>query len=220
MSESQLRRERSKKLIVGVGGGFNDHLPHIETLEEARIRTATLVAKRALCLITVAACGSGELDNKEVIAWATEQSFSDEFSIREKEFLLAGGVSDDLDFMSWQIEAAFPLIWALRGNFVLGTETSQVDVGKVLDAIPKIGANTSKYISSAELRATNEILDESDLVYCIHWAVVDRRLGGTPVPEDWSSDVIMERHKALNWLTCYGDEDGEDNDWDDVGTDT
>ena len=60
------------------------------------------------------------------------------------------------------------------------------------------------------------MLDQADLIYRLHWCVVDARLRNQPEPPaDLQPGVVYERHYALNWLRGYHNAD-----WDDVSTDT
>ena len=72
-----------------------------------------------------------------------------------------------------------------------------------------------QFISSAKLRTPSEILDQADLIYRYHWAVVDARVNGKEPPAKLDPSVVMERHYALNWLIGYMNQE-----WDDVSTDT
>ena len=70
------------------------------------------------------------------------------------------------------------------------------------------------FIASAKLRNIEAILDETDKIYRIHWAVRDAQLNKKTVPAKLDSGVVVERHYALNWLIWYADE------WDEITTDT
>jgi hypothetical protein len=54
-----------------------------------------------------------------------------------------------------------------------------------------------------------------DLIYRYDWACVDARIGGKPPPAGVNCEVVVERHRALNWLYGY-----QGQAWDDVSTDT
>jgi hypothetical protein len=178
------------------------------------------VAERALCLVTVSALASRELDDEKLVRWAKEQSFWGSLSKRESTFLLADPFDEKQRVhMSWQIEAAVPLVWALGADLKLGLNLDQHPPRAVLNNIPKLHEPTASFVNAARLRPTPEILDECDLIYRVHWAARNEQVGGKPTPENWCYDVVMERHKALNWLICYGEDDSE-GDWDVVGTDT
>ncbi|MCA8916799.1 MAG: DUF4272 domain-containing protein [Planctomycetes bacterium] len=214
-AETSHRASRSEKLIRAAGGDVNIHLPLIESVKEIELRFPAEVASRVLCLVTVAAIASGELDTPVVKSWALGEAFSTHFSEREVHFMMDADDEHERVHMSWQIEAAVPLLWALGAPLKLEMMLQQTNPGAVLDNMPGFGQPTDAFVESSKLRAPADVLDEADLIYRVHWAARNEQLGGKPAPKDWQYGVIMERHKALNWLTCY-----EDQDWDDVGTDT
>lgn len=65
------------------------------------------------------------------------------------------------------------------------------------------------------LKPVSELLDALDLHYRLHWITTDFRMKDKQPPASIISDVIQERHYALNWLTNF-----ENADWDDVDTPT
>lgn len=70
-------------------------------------------------------------------------------------------------------------------------------------------------IKAAKPRSTGELLDAADLICCLDWACVDARIYSLPAPGKLDSGVVMERHKALNWLIRDGEKD-----WDNVDIST
>lgn len=54
----------------------------------------------------------------------------------------------------------------------------------------------------------------TDLYYGLDWAAIELRIKGHP-SDKADEGVIRERHRALNWLIWYMNQD-----WDDVKTDT
>ena len=70
-----------------------------------------------------------------------------------------------------------------------------------------------KLLKGAKLRSVGELLDAADMIFRLDWACVDTRIHGLPAPAGMDGGVVMERHKALNWLIC-GD------DWDEVDIST
>lgn len=50
--------------------------------------------------------------------------------------------------------------------------------------------------------------------YRLHWAAIDLRIKERS-SEKINEEIIRERHRALNWLIRYLNQD-----WDDVSTDT
>ena len=67
------------------------------------------------------------------------------------------------------------------------------------------------------MRTPAEILDEADLIFRMDWACVEARLKNDPsLMGDLFQDVVVERHKGLNWIIgAYGADD-----WDTVAPHT
>lgn len=66
-------------------------------------------------------------------------------------------------------------------------------------------------IQQATLRPANEILDEVDTYFRLHWFARHAEHGDESISTDIDIGVIQERRLALNWLTSF-----ENADWDDV----
>jgi hypothetical protein len=219
-AEESRRASRSEELVRAAGGDVLLTLPLIEPASEAKLRKPSVVAERILCLVAVTAKSSGEIDLNEMLSWARGESFWQHLSENEARFLADEDPEEGTRLhMSWQVEAALPLLWALGAPLEVGMNLKEQAPRVVLDRIPQVGGPTTEFVKSATLRPVSEILDECDLIYRVHWAARNAQMGGKPTPADWEYGVIMERHKALNWLICYGEDDGEGN-WDAVGTDT
>ena len=63
----------------------------------------------------------------------------------------------------------------------------------------------SALLEQARPRGGDELLCAADLTYRLDWACVDARIHGLPAPGGMDGGVVMERHKALNWLVCGDD---------------
>ena len=59
--------------------------------------------------------------------------------------------------------------------------------------------DTKEFIKLATIRPVAEILDLSDLIYRIHWALRNVELNNLP-PMDVNSSIVFERHYAINWV--------------------
>jgi hypothetical protein len=73
----------------------------------------------------------------------------------------------------------------------------------------------SQFQQSAKLRSNKEVLDQADFILRLDWACYDARLAKKPIPGNLSTNVVLERHHSFNWLIRY-----ENQEWDDVSTDT
>jgi hypothetical protein len=110
-------------------------------------------------------------------------------------------------------EAAWTLLWALDYVKTLGKPQDICDVPLAVSFVK--GITAEKFIAGAWLRPLGEILDEADVTYRHHWAVLEARVSGTEPPAGLDPGVTYERHYALNWLIGYMDQE-----WDDTTTDT
>ena len=105
------------------------------------------------------------------------------------------------------------MLWALGHLESIGPPAAQCDAKQSIKLVNETPAQ--KFIGQARLRPAAEILDEADFYYRAHWHVRRIELDEKPAMEDLDSDVVQERHYALNWLTNYRYQE-----WDDVTTDT
>ena len=211
--EAQDRKERSEKILKARNVPINPHLPYIEDSKEALIRKVDEVSLRAIALLIVAVKAEG-LEQDIVEKLVVEYRLESVFTPNEKAFIDNPEPSqfDKTQFI-WRYEAAWVLLWALGYVEELKPPTEICDVPASVSFLRERGRE--QFITDSELRPINELLDQNDLIYRYHWAVVDSRVNGLKIPKEIDSSVILERHYALNWLIGYMDQE-----WDDVSTDT
>lgn len=216
------RKARSIKLLQEQGIPSILHLPVIAGDEEAVIRSKEEIVQRAiaLCLIAVYAGGVAENGNVEeertFIEEITQQFGAAHFFTEKERKLLDDPQPSQTDTiqMVWMYECYWVLLWALGYKEELEFPGQICDVGTAIDALRSAGDYDTFY-QNAVVRSKAEILDQADLIYRYDWACVDARINNRTVAGGLNDEVVMERHRTLNWLISYmGDE------WDDVGTDT
>lgn len=221
LSQEQIdRKMRSEAKLHGSGIPINPHLPCIEAVSEVNLREPQEVYRRFVALTLTATCaaergiGDPEGDIDKLIGEIVAQLGADEwFTEREREFLN----SNEFDMhestqLSWRYEAAWPLYWAMKqGGSQLDKPTGECDV-----ALLTLAARDDTGLASNGLRNAASILDEADLIYRYHWAIRQASLDGDGCIDGVNPGIVMERHHALNWLIRSGDDD----DWENVTTDT
>jgi hypothetical protein len=213
METSEARKAKTERYLRSEDVPINESLPLIEDSKKAKIRTAEAVAKRVVALYSVSARGNG-IDQATVNDLLERSGATDYLSPSEREFIAGARPSQQLlANASWRLEAIWVLLWALGKIDTLELPTSTCNVQKLHESIPEPN-ETAAFLASAKLRSVEEILDETDKIYRIHWAVRDAQLHGSRPPAGLDPSVVVERHYALNWLTWYASE------WDDVTTDT
>ncbi|MFT3704986.1 MAG: DUF4272 domain-containing protein [Agriterribacter sp.] len=211
---AQERKDFSNKFLKQKGVPTLEHLPLVEDFTQARFRGKNDIAKKAVVLYGLIYIAHGEKTSKEMIDYFKKYDLWNAVSPDERRYLEKQHKTDeDNNPVTWRIENLNVLLWAL-GNFdTLGFPTTMCDFSNYVN-LPDLDIDPTTWITNSKLRDTEEILNETDLIYRIHWAATEARLRGKPMPANLSEDIVMERHFALNWLTMYAD------DWDDITTDT
>jgi len=210
---SDPRKRRTETELKELGIPVNPWLPLVESEDEARIRDAKDAARRAAILYSVTVVGQG--GNRDTMLEFLKAEGLWEY-VTPNERILFESDNPPRQAMidaSWRAEALWVLLWALGKVDKLDLPREQCNADRVHEVMPKKG-EVADFVNSAVLRPTSEILDETDKIYRIHWAVRDAQLNNKPIPADLNPSVVVERHYTLNWLTWYADE------WDDVTTDT
>ena len=212
-SEAVERRLRSEEVLTTDGVPIAEYLPVIETEAESTLRTVDELARRALALLIVAAKGAG-MEQSQVEKLIESYGIAADLSPEESAFAYDPMPSEDVRLQfNWRYEAAWPLLWALGYVEELGKPDDTCDVQLAVGLVRN--RTTQQVIAGANLRPLREILDQADLIYCYHWAVVDARINGRIAPAGLHPGVAYERHYALNWMIGY-----EDQPWDEISTDT
>src|SRR5215470_15726068 len=179
-AEARQRAERSEAILRGQGVPINTWLPVTETEEEAKLRTRDEVCYRALSLIVVA-INADRLDPAFAERLVHYYGLEPYLTPKERAFLKAELPSDqDLAIFLWRVEAAWVLLWALGYVQELEKPQTVCEVGQAVAFIKQ--RNAAQFIADARLRPLAEILDEADLIYRYHWAVVDARVNGRDIP--------------------------------------
>jgi hypothetical protein len=211
--ESLERKARSEIVLSRDGLPINPHLPVIEIELEVHLRSKNEVAYRALALLVAALKGEG-LEEPIVEKLVKQYELTPRFTFKETAFVRNAAPSQTkcVQF-SWRYEAAWVLLWVLSYVEELERPSKICDVQRAVGIMKE--HSTAQFITDAKLRSLSQVLDEADLIYRYHWAVVDARIKNKPSPAGLEPGVVQERHHALNWLIGYMDQD-----WDEVSTDT
>jgi len=203
----QLKLSNTQKLAK-MGIEVPGHLPQIEPLEDVSPRSSVEVASRLCALSYVIGLGFGA-KGKDLKPFLEQYDLLDDVTHHEKSLL-------ELDILpeqerinaSWLPECAQALAWCI--NVVELNHFDHCD-NDLASKIP-FKTDPSGFISNAVLRPIEEIQQQSDLLYRMHWYARDCSLTGTESP--LNEGVISERRKAIDWV--YGVEE----DWDEIPMDT
>ena len=209
---AQQRKDQTEIILKENNIPINQYLPLIEEENEAVIRTAADIAKRILILAYLYTTIHNDDDKQDIIAYLkTEKLWGHVSRIEQALFTKATLSEKEARNLSWRVECIKVLLWSINKIDDLGLPIDEAS--EIFNLIPGYMESSEEFINGAVIRDTTEILDASDLIYRIHWAVKQARIDNTEIP-NINPDVVQEWHQAINWITFY-----EDN-WDDITTDT
>lgn len=194
---------------------YIDHLPMIESSQDANKRSIEEIAQRAVsCLIVIqAACdinANKYVQDTQVFIQELLEKYQVADQLTAKEQAIVHNQVErqqDVVNMVWKYEAYWVLLWALGIVEELNFPNDTIDCDVAIKAVSSC-QNLQEFIAQVQLRDLEQILDEADLIYRYDWACVDARLKQQKPPANLNSSVVVERHAALNWLI------GHDEDWD------
>lgn len=189
-------KAKSEDHLLNLNVEVNPNLPTIESLEEVKPKSAGDVAGRSCAIayvIGLAFGASGEQLKSDI----SKYSLGNWVSGREWGFLDSPSVSDETsNECSWLSESAQALAWSLD---LVGLDPRSPCDDDLATKIP-FRSDPKSFIESAELRPIEEIQEQVDFHYRLHWWLRQCELAGTKT--DFNYGVIAERRRALDWL--YG----------------
>jgi len=185
--------------------------PSLPLLHAQLTRTTREVADRSLAIYILVSIAHGA--PPEIgIRWLEQESLTYALTKEEASWLEA---RDDQLRPKFAIleEALMALMWAL--NLVEDLDFAKYADDSLPGKVPKIrsGEGADDFRELARLRPDKEIFSKTDLAYCLHWAVVDAYLHHRAIPGQVRPYVIVERRRALEWLTSGFH-------WDEISLDT
>jgi hypothetical protein len=200
----------------------NFDLIHIQKLlnesddEESddEFRSAAEIARRCLVLCSVVAASHKE-NGPKIVSWLKDEGLWKDVSPKERSlFQSKKPTNGQLVNASWKVEALHLLLWALRLIPSIEDNKTRAERLRLQALLPYLGP-TSEFIANSELRSEDEIREMNEKIYEAHWLVRDAETNSRALPKGIDTGVLIERHRAINWLMGYGAQA-----WDDVTTDT
>ena len=212
-SEEQLKRKaNSESFLSSHGIKTNTNLPCLAESGNTTLRTTEEVVNRIYALLAVSVLGEG-LEKEKVEQLISAKSIQS-FTPKEHSILGLTELDDQQRaYATWRYESLYTLLWAVNIFPDLKYASDICDVSAVVSTIFK--PTRAEFEQQAQLRSTEEVLNELDKTYRMNWACVDARIKNEQVSGSINSSVVYERHYALNWLTNY-----QDQAWDNVQTNT
>lgn len=205
-------RAHSVEKAQQLGYPTNPGLPYLDDNEAQSRKDVSELADRILCLSVVVACACG-WPRPKAQAWLEKEGLTDCLTESEQAYLESNSGPRQDAAMQWHVEAIWTLAWYLGLHNEFDFSDSCADhLVKLLPDI-KNNASTESFRKTLNRRSREELLEQLDLAYCLHWAVRDVEIRGQRPPGRVPPNVVVERRHALEWMA------GQDA-WDEVSLDT
>lgn len=207
------RRAKNNKIIKDMGLPVLEDLPVVEDEQTVKLRSPEKIAKR--CLATTFCAVKGETKDQMLVdSLIKDYSAAAYFSPEEQRFIKALNPSEQnlIDFC-WRYECVHVFLWAMGARDTLSPPSEICPVSDDMKLIKQAGP--AKFVAESKRRPAQDILDMADYYYRLHWAAINLRVHQGKKSELLDEGVIRERHRALNWLIGYLNQE-----WDNVTTDT
>lgn len=216
------RKERNEQILTERGIPFSRTLPVIVGEADVKLRSTEEIVKRAVALCICAlkgeccGCNHSQEETKELVNRITNQYHArDFFTTNEMEFIDNDSPGESVYMKySWCYEGFLVMLWALGFVDELDYPDHICDVPVVVRIMKEQGSYDNLLLNS-RMRSKGEVLDAADYIYRLDWVCVDARIKNTLMPGGLDEGVVYERHRALNWVITYMDQD-----WDHVKTNT
>lgn len=155
-----------------------------------------------------------------IIRWIKNEKIWEHVSAAEISYLEADEVSQEqINELSWQLEAAYILAWALNLVENRPSPSSQVGDDEMEDFfnhVPALGDSLSDFLNQLAFRDTEEIFEENIFYELTTAYLRDLLFNGKDDTTDINRGAAFQRHFALNWLRRFSDS----KDWDETDTST
>lgn len=199
----------------------NQNLPAITGDEDALICQKDEVLDRLLaltytCVYAELARDRNVAEARDGLAWFAERYGTAALLSPAEAAFVANDAPEEQSVIDnvWRYECLWVAAWALGLVPELAYPDSICDVAQLTGIIAAFKSR-DEIFKRSKLRGKAEILDQADLIYRYDWACIDAMLNERPAPAGLNGEVVVERHRLLNWLINY-----DDAAWDDVRTDT
>lgn len=205
------RTQRSHEILKAEAVPYIHHLRNLPDDEAISLRPAVEVLKRAIALSLIARRAEGES-----LAWYKEQLAAHRVEATEQEMIFAEMEEAEeyrTIMFSQRIEAAWLLLWSLGLVNILARPDDFCDAAALNELLDN--HSLEQLLADSKMRSVTEIMDMLDLHFRYHWACTDAELYGRKAPAKLITDVVYQRHYALNWLTNY-----QGQAWDEITADT
>lgn len=209
MSEAdEARAKKNNEILKSKGLPCPEGMPVSAFEEKCIVPDKEAIVKRAVAIFAAAVksevYGSGAYENPAEklgeLLGALEERYGklDFLSNEEKSYIDNASPADtDVNKFGWRYECCAMLLWALK-LLDIDEPNEIVDAATLGEII--WGNDMASLVEKAVVRDKSEILDKQDLLHRYDWACIEAQIKKLELNEI-SSEIVVEWHYALNWLT-------------------
>lgn len=220
--DGEKRRQKSISNLQDKGIPYIEGLPQLPPLTSIQLRSREEITKRAVALLIVIqyACDvaqEGDLKTSKEFVMELLKKFDvvESLTKQERDFLNSEQPDQkEAIQIAWQYEAQWVLLWSIGLVNTLKFPKEVCDCHYAIKLVSNCGS-FNEFYQQTRLRSAEEILDEADLIYRLHWACVHDRINGREATAGMQESIVVERRRGLFWLISYRNEA-----WDCISMDT
>lgn len=166
-----------------------------------RVKSVDEIIDRSLILYAMLCGLVGGYPRELLWNWLTQEHLCNAVTEEEKSYfdgsLIDPGRLEDLEL---QVEAIWAFLWAIRKIDRLDPEDYVADtMNSLFPAIENLDSSR-QFCANSTLRSDIELVEECDLLYCMHWGIVHGRLNNIRLSVAIEPYVVVERRRALEWI--------------------
>lgn len=221
-TDGEKRKQKSISYLQDKGIPYIEGLPQLPPLTSIQLRSREEIAKRAVALLIVIqyACDvaqEGDLKTSKEFVMELLNQFDvvESLTMQERDFLNSEQPEEkEAIQIAWQYEAQWVLLWSIGLVNTLEFPKEICDCHYAIKLVSDC-SSFNEFFGKTKLRNAEEILDEADLVYRLHWACVHDRMNARESTAGMQESIVIERRRGLFWLINYKNEE-----WDCISMDT
>ena len=206
--EDKARASKNNEILKSKGLPCPDGMPVSAFSEKSVIPDKEVIVKRAVAIFAAAVksevYGSGAYEDTDAklaeLLDALKARYGElNFLSKEEQAYIdnPNPSQEDVNKFGWRYECCAILLWALK-LLDLNEPDKIVDAATIGEII--WSNDMASLMEKSSVREKTELLDKQDLLHRYDWACIEGQIKKLDITQV-SSEIVVEWHYALNWLT-------------------
>jgi hypothetical protein len=209
-STMQERKERIERRLKdhGIPDTAITYLRYL-MFDDKKFATPREVGCRIMIIYTLVYTIEEPKKKLAAINWLKKENLWQHVSPNEVLYLESSHTEQEqINELSWQLEAAYILAWALglvKENPSPDIPVTDEQMEEMFNIIPPIGENLQEFLNGLNYRKTEEVFDENIFYELTTAHFRDLYFNQKEDATNINKNSAFQRHKALNWLRRFMD---------------